>query len=104
MILKNNPQVIGVDEVGRGSLAGPVIVAAILTDQSIMAKDVKDSKLLNRQQRQTLFNQLVQQYPYAIAIVNSQVIDKINILNATKKAMTLAITELKLIGNFPSLH
>lgn len=100
-LFKSSNYVIGVDEVGRGPLAGPVVVAAILTDSSILEMPVKDSKLLSPKRREELVGVLTTKYKYSIAIVEPSVIDKINILNATKKAMTLAISELKRLGDYP---
>lgn len=101
MLFKSTNYVIGVDEVGRGPLAGPVVVAAILVDASILEMPVKDSKLLPAKRREELARELIAKYRYSIAIVEPSVIDKINILNAVKKAMTLAITELKHLGDYP---
>ncbi len=100
-LFKSNEYVIGVDEVGRGPLAGPVVVAAVLVDASIMAISVKDSKLLSLKRRNALFEELTGKYKYSIAVVEASVIDKINIFNATKKAMTLTISELKALGDYP---
>jgi ribonuclease HII len=99
-IFEHDEYLIGVDEVGRGPLAGPVVVGAILVDKSIMEMPVKDSKLLSPSKREALFSELTARYKYSIAIVQPSVIDKINILNATKKAMTLAISELLQLGDY----
>jgi ribonuclease HII len=99
-IFEHNEFLIGVDEVGRGPLAGPVVVGAILVDKSIMQMPVKDSKLLSPPKREKLFAELTTRYKYSIAIVQPSIIDKINILNATKKAMTLAISELLQLGDY----
>lgn len=96
----NRKFVIGVDEVGRGPLAGPVVVASILVDESILNMNVKDSKLLSKPVRNKLFEQLVANYKYCLAVVEPNVIDKINILNATKKAMIMAISELRQYGDY----
>ncbi len=98
---KSNGYVIGVDEVGVGPLAGPVVAAAILVDASIMDIAVKDSKLLSAARREELLSVLLGKYKYCISIVEPSVIDKINILNATKKAMTMAISELRQLGDYP---
>ena len=57
-------KVIGVDEVGRGPLAGPVVCAAILCDKSIMNCNVKDSKKLSKAKRQFIFSQLINNFEY----------------------------------------
>lgn len=97
----NSDYIIGVDEVGRGPLAGPVVVSAILVDKSVMDLPVKDSKLLSIKKRDALFQELKSLYKYSIAIVSPADIDKLNILNATKKAMSMAITELKCVNDCP---
>jgi ribonuclease HII len=99
---KANNYVIGVDEVGVGPLAGPVVAAAVLVDVSVMEMAVKDSKLLSAGKREQLAELLSKQYKYSIAVVEPSVIDKINILNATKKAMALAISELWQFGDYPT--
>lgn len=95
----NSDYVIGVDEVGRGPLAGPVVVAAVLADKSIMELDVRDSKLVSPKKRLILMNEISKKYKFAVVGISASDIDRINILNATKKAMNLAISELKVINN-----
>lgn len=95
----NSDYVIGVDEVGRGPLAGPVVVAAVLADKSIMELEVKDSKLISAKKRLILMNEISKKYKFAVVSISASDIDKINILNATKKAMNLAISELKIAND-----
>lgn len=92
--LKFGEVVIGVDEVGRGCLAGPVIAAAIKVDKRIVNFGANDSKKLSPKKRELIYNNLIQHFDYAIGIVEVTEIDSINILNATKKAMEIAIRSL----------
>ncbi len=85
----------GVDEVGRGPLAGPVTVAAYVTDFSRLTEGVNDSKKLSEKKREKLFSELKDNAVcYNVVSLDNNVIDKINILNATKQAMKQAIEGL----------
>lgn len=85
-----------IDEVGRGCLCGPVTAAAVILPEDLFLEGVNDSKKLSPKKREEYFN-LIQQEAVAIGIgeVSNQEIDRINIKNATKKAMLLAIDNLK---------
>lgn len=84
----------GVDEVGRGPLAGPVVAAAVVLPQDFAVIGVDDSKKLSEKKREELFA-LIQENALAIGIGmrDNERIDEINILEATKEAMADAITE-----------
>lgn len=85
----------GVDEVGRGPLAGPVTVAAYVTDFSRLTEGVNDSKKLSEKKREKLFSELKDNAVcYNVVSLDNSVIDKINILNATKQAMKQVIEGL----------
>lgn len=86
--------VAGVDEVGRGSLVGPVVTAAVIIDPSITIPGIKDSKLLSKSQRLHLYQQIVSNYSYAIGEASAQEIDQYNILEATKIACARAVQNL----------
>lgn len=90
---------IGVDEVGRGCLFGPVVVAAVIlddSDQSEMNNQIKDSKKLSRKKIKVLGKFIKENaIDYAISMIDNDVIDDINILQATFKAMNECITQLK---------
>ena len=88
---------IGIDEVGRGCLAGPVVAAAVVLPRNFEKFILKDSKKLSFKQRQEAFKKIRKVSVYALGIVSEVQIDKINILNATFKAMNKA---LKQIDNF----
>jgi ribonuclease HII len=87
----------GLDEAGRGCLAGPVVAAAVILPKDFQDKLLTDSKQLNRKQRQHLID-VVKTYAidYAIAEVDHETIDEINIYKASVKAMHLAVDQLKI--------
>lgn len=85
----------GVDEVGRGPLAGPVVAAAVVLPPDFDVLGVDDSKKLSEKRREELFELIKDKaIAYGIGMANESVIDDINILQATKKAMTCAIENL----------
>ena len=88
-------RVAGVDEVGRGPLAGPVVAAAVILPANRRIRGLKDSKLLTPDQRETLFP-VIQDAAEAvgIGIVEAPIIDQINILEATRRAMLEALSKL----------
>ncbi len=87
--------VAGVDEVGRGPLAGPVVCAACIMPLDDVIVGVTDSKKLSEKKRVELAKQIKDKaVAYAICEVSQEEIDKINILNAVKKCMTLAVNSL----------
>jgi ribonuclease HII len=85
----------GVDEVGRGCLAGPVYAAAVILDDSINIKILKDSKLVAKDKRELLANYIKKNSIWAIGKASVKEIDKINILQASLLAMKRAIKKLK---------
>lgn len=96
--------VVGLDEAGRGALVGPVVAAAIFIKPNckILLKEINDSKKLSEKQREFLYNALVshKDIKYGVGIVSEKVIDKINILEATKLAMKKALKNLKVVSDF----
>ena len=85
----------GVDEVGRGSLVGPVYAAAVILNKSINNKLLKDSKSLTRSKREKLYKYIKKNSVWAIGQASVKEIEKINILNASLLAMGRAIKKLK---------
>lgn len=86
----------GIDEAGRGPLAGPVVVAAVIMPKDSMIEGVNDSKKVSEKKREALFEQITKEaISYGIGIIDQKEIDEINILNATKKGLTTAIKELE---------
>jgi len=94
--------VAGVDEVGRGCLAGPVVAAACILDSSKpLPKGLNDSKQLTRQQREEIAEKLKQRsLAYAVGQVEADEIDEINILQASIKAMLKAVDALQPAADF----
>ena len=87
----------GIDEAGRGPLAGPVSVCAIVMDLDEMIEGVNDSKKVSPKKRDTLFETIKQKaLSYKCVMLDSKVIDEINILEATKKAMKEAVSGLSI--------
>lgn len=80
----------GVDEVGRGPLVGPVVTACVILPEKFDLEGLTDSKKLSEKKREELYKKIEEQ-ALGIGIVDNEEIDKINILNATKKAMKMAI-------------
>ena len=88
----------GVDEAGRGPLAGPVVAAAVILPKDIFIDGVNDSKKLTPKKRNLLFEKIKQSaVSYGIGIVDSKTIDEINILQATFLAMKKALEQLSVI-------
>ena len=85
----------GVDEVGRGSLVGPVYAAAVILKRSINTKLLKDSKSLSSSKRKVLFEYIKKNSVWAIGKASLKEIEQLNILNASLLAMKRAIKKLK---------
>ncbi len=88
-------KVAGVDEVGRGCLAGPVFAAAVILNNNIEIKNIKDSKKINFNNRLLISEYIKKNSTYAIGIASVQEIEKINILNASLLSMQRALNRLK---------
>ncbi len=86
--------IIGVDEAGRGPLAGPVVAAAVVLKDFKFTNRVDDSKKLNPVQRRAALSEIKNKSLYAVAAVNHQKIDQVNILQATILAMQKAVLRL----------
>nr|WP_315021095.1 ribonuclease HII [uncultured Aminipila sp.] len=85
----------GVDEVGRGPLAGPVVTACVVLPTDFDVLGVDDSKKLSEKKRNELFEKIKEKaIAYAIGMADNQVIDDINILEATKRAMEEAVLKV----------
>lgn len=85
----------GIDEAGRGPLAGPVVVASVILPQDSMIEGVNDSKKISEKKREKIFEQITKEaISYGIGIIGQNEIDEINILNATKKGLNISLKEL----------
>ena len=89
----------GVDEVGRGSLIGPVYAAAVILKKSINRKLLKDSKSLTKNKREIIALHIKKNSAWAIGKASTKEIEKLNILNASLLAMKRAIKKLKVKPN-----
>ena len=87
--------IVGIDEAGRGPLAGPVVASAVIFTRAYINIDINDSKQLSEKKREELFEIIKRDaIAYGIGIVDAETIDKINIYEATKVAMKEAINNL----------
>ena len=85
----------GIDEAGRGPLAGPVVVASVIMPADSMIEGVNDSKKVSEKKREKIYEQILEEaISYGVAIIGQDEIDEINILNATKKGLTISLQEL----------
>ena len=90
----------GVDEAGRGPLAGPVIAASVVFDKNTFIKEVNDSKRVSEKKREELYTKIINEaITFGVGIVDEKTIDKINILQATMIAMKDAVKNLKINPN-----
>ncbi len=88
--------VCGIDEAGRGPLAGPVVVACAMMKPDSMIEGVNDSKKISEKKREKIYEQIIEEaVAYGVAIIDQNEIDEINILNATKKGLTMCIKEVE---------
>lgn len=86
----------GIDEAGRGPLAGPVVVGIAIMKPDSMIEGINDSKKISETKREKLYEQIKEEaIDWSVGIVSEKEIDELNILNATKKALTEAISNLK---------
>ena len=87
----------GIDEAGRGPLAGPVVAAAVILLSKINIPELNDSKKLSPKKREELFPKIQEMsVAFSVAVIDQEVIDEINILQATRLAMKKAVETLKI--------
>lgn len=92
---KGFKNICGIDEAGRGPLAGPVVVAAVIMPEGSMIEGVNDSKKVSEKKREVIYEKILEEaISYGVAIIGQDEIDNINILNATKKGLTMSLKEL----------
>ena len=85
----------GIDEVGRGPLAGPVVAAAVILPFGTEIIGINDSKKVPKKLREKIYEEIYEKAEYVgIGVINNKIIDKVNILNATKKAMIQAVEKI----------
>lgn len=87
----------GIDEAGRGPLAGPVVVGVVILRETSFIEGINDSKKISEAKREKLYEEITNEaVAWSVGIVDETRIDEINILNATKEALTKAISNLKI--------
>lgn len=85
----------GIDEAGRGPLAGPVVVGAVILPEDSFIEGVNDSKKISEKKREKIYEQITNEaIAYSVGIVDQKTIDEINILNATKLGVKIALEGL----------
>ena len=93
---RNIEYICGIDEAGRGPLAGPVVVGAVILPQYSFIEGVNDSKKISEKKRERIYDQIIEEaIAWSVGIVDEKTIDEINILNATKLGVKLALEGLK---------
>ena len=98
---KGYKMIAGIDEAGRGPLAGPVVAAAVIFPPNVFIEGLNDSKKLSAKQRDLLYDKIIDSaVTYAVEVVDEKSIDEINILNATKLAMDRSVGAL---GTIPDI-
>ncbi len=94
-IRRKHPVVAGLDEAGRGPLAGPVVAAAVVLPPGIVIEGLRDSKKIAEKQRKEVFWNIVRHAAaVGVGMVSAEEIDRLNILRSTKRAMELAVDDL----------
>ena len=93
---RNIEYICGIDEAGRGPLAGPVVVGAVILPQDSFIEGVNDSKKISEKKKKKIYDQIIEEaVAWSVGIVDEKTIDEINILNATKLGVKLALEGLK---------
>ena len=91
----------GVDEVGRGPLVGPVVAAAVILPQDFILLGLDDSKKISETKRESYYEQIMSQaIAVGVGIIHNNIIDEINIYEATKKAMLEALKQLQVAADY----
>lgn len=94
---KGFQRICGIDEAGRGPLAGPVVIAGVIMPQDSMIEGVNDSKKVSEKKREKLYDLILEEaISYSVAVIEQDVIDEINILNATKQGVTQVVEGLEI--------
>jgi ribonuclease HII len=94
----------GIDEAGRGPLAGPVVASCAMVNRDNFLEGINDSKKLSKNTRKKIYENLVKHYKFGVGVVDEKIIDQINILEATKLAMLKAYQDFcKKYNLFPEI-
>ena len=104
-IEKNMKYICGIDEAGRGPLAGPVVVGAVVMPRDSKIEWVNDSKKVTEKRREILYDKITEEaLAWGVGIISEKEIDEINILNATKMGLHLALREvIEKLGKKPDI-
>lgn len=104
-IEKNMQYICGIDEAGRGPLAGPVVVGAVVMPRDSKIEWVNDSKKVTEKRREILYDKITEEaLAWGVGIISEKEIDEINILNATKMGLHLALGEvIEKLGQKPDI-
>lgn len=104
-IEKNMKYICGIDEAGRGPLAGPVVVGAVVMPRNSKIEWVNDSKKVTEKRREILYDKITEEaLAWGVGIISEKEIDEINILNATKMGLHLALGEvIEKLGQKPDI-
>ena len=101
MDINNKKIIVGIDEAGRGPIAGPVVAGAVILPEGFSHSEITDAKKLSEKARDEYYDIIINRaVTWAVGIVSSKEIDEINILKATHKAMRLAIENLSVTPDF----
>jgi len=98
---RKNLYTCGIDEVGRGCLAGPVVVAAVITPQNTCYALLKDSKTLNKEEREIAYNWIIKNCSWSVASSSHRIVDTMNIYQATLQSMKKVYLQLYQSLPFP---
>jgi ribonuclease HII len=99
--LEGYKQIAGIDEAGRGPLAGPVVAAAVIFPPDYRNAEIKDSKKLSARKREELYDIIVSEaIAVGVGVADAEIIDRVNILQATFLAMREAVLELSTPPDF----
>jgi len=94
-------RIAGIDEAGRGAFAGPVVAACVILDPDRIPSGIKDSKKLSPKLRESLFERICETaFSVGVGCIEPNIIDKVNIYNATKMAMKLAISNMTITPDY----
>ncbi len=92
---QKHPLIAGIDEAGRGPLAGPVVAAAVILPSGLVIQGLRDSKKTTERERKRIFWEIVRKADaVGVGIVDAETIDRINILQSTKRAMKTAVEDM----------
>lgn len=92
---QNINNIAGTDEAGRGPLYGPVVAACVVLPKNFELEGLNDSKKLTEKKRNEYYNYLIENVTYGVGIISPKEIDEINIYEASRKAMKIAIDEVR---------